>query len=149
MEPIHIYTDGACKGNPGMMGIGIIILPHPNNPKDLITISKPLGSGTNNIAELSAIDIALDELEKLQDPRPVALYSDSQYAINVLTRFKSVVNVQLIQKIKNKILLYEPGIKLIYVPGHRNNVYNNYADRLASTAALSGNLKNKINSDGN
>ena len=136
MQPIHIYTDGACKGNPGSMGIGVIIIPNINESNKHIEIGQYIGHGTNNIAELTAIDIALDKLEKLNDLRPVALYSDSQYAINVLTKFNSTKNVKLIQQIKTKLLIYTPGIKLIHVFGHQNNYYNNLVDQLASNAAL-------------
>ena len=54
-EPIYIFTDGACKGNPGDMGIGIVIIPDINDSSKIIQIQKYIGKGTNNIAELTHI----------------------------------------------------------------------------------------------
>ena len=136
MKPIMVFTDGACKGNPGMMGVGIVIIPDSDNPQKKLTFCKNLGQGTNNIAELKAVELALEEVEKLNDPRPVIIYSDSQYTVNVLKRFKITKNEELINDIKAKMLLYEPGVEITYIPGHQKNIHNELADRLASNAAI-------------
>lgn len=134
-EPIYIFTDGACKGNPGDMGIGIVIIPDINDSSKIIQIQKYIGKGTNNIAELTAINIALEYVINLKLERPIALMSDSQYALNVLTKFNSIANKELIKEIKNKMYFYKPGIKLMYIQAHANNYFNNLADKLASEAA--------------
>jgi ribonuclease HI len=59
-DALIVYTDGACTGNPGPAGIGIVIL----DGKERREISEYLGPGTNNIAELMAIVRALEELPR-------------------------------------------------------------------------------------
>ncbi len=71
-DAIHIWTDGACEGNPGPAGLGVVII----DGKQQRELSEYLGQGTNNIAELTAI---LRGLESVEDrKRPVIVYSDSQ-----------------------------------------------------------------------
>jgi len=77
---LTIYADGSCKGNPGIMGIGILI---KSGNEVLKEISKEIGWGTNNVAELEAIKIALEEA-KLLEALEIELFSDSQWAIRVL-----------------------------------------------------------------
>src|SRR5262249_5260568 len=55
-DAVIVYTDGACSGNPGPMGIGVVILDRGKRRE----IGEYLGEGTNNIAELTAIERALD-----------------------------------------------------------------------------------------
>src|SRR5438105_3066000 len=73
---IHVWTDGACSGNPGAAGLGVVILGDGTGERE---ISEYLGDATNNIAELTAI---LRGLEAVSDrTRPVIVYSDSAYSI--------------------------------------------------------------------
>lgn len=129
MPTIYAFTDGACKFNPGPMGIGIVII---KDGKVVNQISHHIGHGTNNIAELTAIKVALSILEN--ETIPIVLSTDSQYSINVLTRFKAKTNVELILSIKQMMLNYKPGIMLKYVPGHSKIHYNEMADSLATSA---------------
>ncbi|MCK5348909.1 MAG: hypothetical protein KAJ25_05940, partial [Desulfobacula sp.] len=76
---IKIYTDGASSGNPGPSGIGILLI-YGENKKE---ISKYIGMATNNIAELTAIKVALEELKRVD--LPVRIFSDSSYSIGLLT----------------------------------------------------------------
>ena len=133
--PLQVFTDGACKGNPGSMGAGIIIV-DPTNEIHTISLSQFLGKGTNNIAELTAIKIGL-ELSSVYD-RPIQLFTDSKYSINVLTRFNAFKNKALIAEIKQMMTKHKYGVTLNYIKGHHTNPYNNQADRLASTAANGG-----------
>ena len=128
---LNIFTDGSCRGNPGPMGIGIVVIHAFNNVQE---ISKFIGMGTNNIAELTAIKTALEM--NANDQRPIHLYTDSEYSINVLTRFKSKKNVNLINEIKRLLIQYKPGVVLHHVRGHESNVYNNLADKLATQASV-------------
>jgi ribonuclease HI len=76
---IFVFTDGACIGNPGPAGIGIFFQ-YRDHKKE---ISRFIGAGTNNTAELIAIKVALQEIK---DPTlPVALFTDSSYCYGVLT----------------------------------------------------------------
>src|ERR1700759_4557025 len=71
---IVVYADGACSGNPGPAGIGVVM----QDGKQRRELSKYLGQGTNNIAELTALGEAALVIE---DPeRPVRLHTDSKYA---------------------------------------------------------------------
>jgi len=128
-DKILIYTDGACSGNPGPMGIGIILLSGTHKRK----ISKYLGLGTNNIAELSAI---LESLNSIKDKdREIEIYTDSMYCIGLFTKnWKPKKNVEIIDAIKEKLLEFK-GVEFKKVKGHSDNLLNNEADRLAVNAA--------------
>jgi ribonuclease HI len=125
---IVAYTDGACTGNPGPAGYGVI-LDDGTAPRERYWY---IGKGTNNIAELSAIKSALDAIE---DPsRPVRIYTDSQYAIGVLTKgWKAKANQELIVEIKGMLRRFS-DIRLIYVRGHAGNPLNERVDTLARRA---------------
>ena len=92
---IHVWTDGACSGNPGPCGIGVVVI----DGKDQKELSEYLGEGTNNIAELTAI---LRGLEEVADrTRPVIVYSDSAYSIGLLTQsWKAKANMELVAKLR-------------------------------------------------
>src|SRR5258706_1181175 len=92
-DAIQVWTDGACTGNPGPAGVGVVII----DGKQRRELSEFLGEGTNNIAELTAI---LRGLEAVDDKtRPVVVYSDSEYSIGVLTKaWKAKKNVELIEQ---------------------------------------------------
>ena len=72
LKELDIYTDGACSGNPGKGGFGIVLL-YKNNRKE---ISEGYESTTNNRMELLAV---IRALEILKEPCKVNLYSDSRY----------------------------------------------------------------------
>src|SRR5438309_6949357 len=94
--PIIAYTDGACTGNPGPMGIGVVLIAGSHRKE----ISEYLGPrGTNNIAELTAI---LRALEAIKDrSRPVVIHSDSAYAIGLLSSgWKAKANTELVARIR-------------------------------------------------
>lgn len=82
MSEISIYTDGACSGNPGPGGWGAVII-YPDNRL------RELGGGeratTNNRMEMLAAARALEEVR--MRPEPVALYTDSSYVINGVTKW--------------------------------------------------------------
>ena len=73
---VHIYTDGAAKGNPGPGGYGIV-MSYKGNEKE---ISQGFRKTTNNRMELLAVIVAI---ESLKTPKiPVKVYSDSKYVID-------------------------------------------------------------------
>jgi len=123
----HIFTDGACSGNPGPGGAGIVL--YSNGIEN--RISAALGRTTNNIAELTAIEIGLMHV----DPkRTIKVYTDSNYCIGVLTAgWKAKANVELINKIKSLLLKFK-NITFIKIKGHSGNIYNEAADYLAVEA---------------
>jgi ribonuclease HI len=129
---IIVYTDGASRGNPGPGGAGIILL----SGKWRKEISLFLGEVTNNIAELTAIRVALEKIKRRD--LPVYLHTDSEYAIGVLNgRYKIRKNQELIAGIK-KLMRQFSKIVLVKVTGHAGVAENEKADYLASHAADSG-----------
>ncbi|MDI6795890.1 MAG: ribonuclease H [Desulfatibacillaceae bacterium] len=128
---IVIHTDGACSGNPGPAGIGVV-LQYKGNEKQ---ISRHIGEGTNNIAELTAI---LDGLAAVKNRSlPVRLFTDSSYAMGLLTNnWKAKKNVALVAKIKNLMAKFK-DLKIYKVKGHADDPLNNLADQLAVKAIQS------------
>ena len=130
-DEIVVYADGACSGNPGPAGLGVVMLQREGRRE----LSEFLGQGTNNIAELTAIKRAADAVE---DPaRPVRLYTDSNYAIGVLTKgWKAKANVELVAAVKKALARLE-DVSLHHVRGHAGIPLNERADALAVEAVES------------
>jgi ribonuclease HI len=129
-QGVIAYTDGACSGNPGPAGLGYVIL-FPNGGR--VQRGEPLGPATNNIAELTAIQRVLDQIDHTADS--VTIYTDSEYAIGVLTRgWKAKANQELIERIKKAMARF-PRLKLEKVPGHAGVAENELVDDLARKAA--------------
>lgn len=121
------WTDGACSGNPGPAGLGVVLF-HEGQRTEL---SEYLGTATNNIAELTAI---LRALEMVEPGRPLIIRTDSQYSIGVLQKgWKAKANTELVAKVK-KMLAERPSTKLAYTPGHAGVSLNERADQLATGA---------------
>lgn len=131
-DVIEVFTDGACSGNPGPGGYGVVLRAGGVQR----TISGFLGDEcTNNIAELTAI---LQALSVIRDPsRPVRLYSDSAYALGLLTQnWKAKANQELVARLRRKIREF-PRLELIKIEGHAGHEGNELADRLARQAIAS------------
>ena len=122
---IQIYTDGACSGNPGPAGIGALLI-YGDHLKE---ISEHIGNATNNVAELTAI---LRALQTIKTPdKPIALFTDSQYAIGVLTKgWKAKANQELIAEVKAELNRFT-NLNFHYVRGHVGTPENERADELA------------------
>lgn len=126
-EHVVAYTDGACSGNPGPAGLGVVLI-HGQDRREL---SEYLGVGTNNVAELTAI---LRALEGYEGELPLVVHTDSQYAIGVLTKgWKPKVNQELIARIKQQMTSVK-RLSFVYVPGHAGVPLNERADELARAA---------------
>lgn len=125
---IHVFTDGASSGNPGPSGIGVL-LRFGQHEKE---ISRFIGQGTNNIAELEAIRVALEEIKKPE--LPVRIYSDSSYALGLLTQnWKPKKNIELVASIKDLMKRFK-NLTLVKVAGHSGIEGNERADQLATSA---------------
>lgn len=138
-DPVVIYTDGACSGNPGPGGWGAIL--------SFGAHRKELKGGelhtTNNRMELMAAISALDALTK---PCDVDLHTDSQYVRNGISTWihgwkkngwktadkKPVKNVDLWQKLD--AALKEHKVRWHWVKGHAGHPMNERADELAREA---------------
>jgi ribonuclease HI len=125
---IVAYADGACSGNPGPCGAGIVLI----DGRSRRELSAYLGEGTNNIAELTAIELAIAEIEAAD--RPVRIFTDSQYSIGVLSKgWKAKANVALIARVRVALKRFS-DLQLIYVRGHSGVLLNERADVLAVQA---------------
>jgi len=127
-EAICIFTDGACSGNPGPAGIGVVL----RYKEDHKEISRYIGQATNNIAELEAIQAGLDAVKN--PDLPVIVFTDSSYALGLLTRgWKAKQNQALVGKIKNLMMSFKQ-LRFVKVKGHAGHPENERADRLAVKA---------------
>lgn len=128
---IIVYCDGACSGNPGPAGLGVVVVDASGDTQRRVELSEYLGLHTNNIAELTAVLRALGEIP---EGRPAMIYTDSQYSIGVLQKgWKAKANVELVAQLR-QVLKTRPAVKLAYVPGHSGVVLNERADVLAREA---------------
>ena len=138
--PVEIFTDGACRGNPGRGGWGAVIRAGAREKE----ISGGEALTTNNRMELTA---AIRALEALTRPCRVALYSDSQYLRDGITKWihgwrrngwktadrKPVKNADLWQGLVEAAAPHQ--IEWHWVRGHSGHPENERADRLACAAA--------------
>ncbi|MCP4446512.1 MAG: ribonuclease HI [Myxococcales bacterium] len=133
-DAIIIYTDGACSRNPGPAGIGAVIV----NGDDRKEISEFLGTGTNNIAELTAIGRALELVPEADRQRMVVVHTDSSYSIGVLDKgWKAKANTELIMGIRAQIKEFG-ALQFVKVKGHAGIPENERCDELATTAVSRG-----------
>ena len=129
-NPFFIWADGACTGNPGPAGIGVVMLDGPRREE----CSEYLGSGTNNIAELTAI---IRALEMAPRDRTVVIHSDSAYALGLLGKnWKAKANQALVERMRSQAGEFR-DLRLIKVAGHAGIAENERADALAREAVVS------------
>lgn len=128
---VHVYTDGACTGNPGPMGIGVVCLDPALGTAGRREISAYLGEGTNNIAELTAIARGLEDVSR---SRHVVVYTDSSYCIGVLAKgWKAKANTDLIASMRRQLGEFA-SVRFVKVQGHAGVPENERCDELARTA---------------
>ena len=140
MKQLEIFTDGACKGNPGPGGWGAVIR-YGKHEKE---ISGGDPDTTNNRMELSA---AIEALKILTEPCHVKLHTDSKYVLDGITKWvhgwqRNGWKNASIQTVRNADLWHDlidavarHHIEWIWVKGHNGHPENERADRLASDAA--------------
>jgi ribonuclease HI len=132
---VEVWTDGACSGNPGPMGIGVVVIDGGKRRE----LGEYLGIGTNNIAELTAIERGLELAEEVTGSdrqRRIRVHSDSGYAIGLLGKgWKAKANVDLVQRLRRRVAEF-PGLELVKVPGHAGVPENERCDQLARAAIL-------------
>jgi ribonuclease HI len=143
-KTVTIYTDGACKGNPGPGGWGAW-LAYGAHEKELWG-GEPLT--TNNRMELTAVIQALASLKRSSR---VALYTDSEYVRNGITTWihgwkqrgwktadkKPVKNIELWQRLD--ALAAQHQVQWHWVRGHTGDPGNERADRLANRGCAEAN----------
>ena len=137
MKTVIIYTDGACRGNPGPGGWGVLL--------KYGTISKELYGGdastTNNKMELTA---AIKALKEIKEASEITLYTDSKYVLQGIEEWihnwkkrewkgankKPVKNIELWKELDE--LRDKHNIKWKWVKGHSGDPGNEIADMLAN-----------------
>ena len=136
-KQVEIYTDGACSGNPGPGGWGVILR--------YKGISRELSGGdastTNNRMELSAV---INGLGALKEPCDVTLYSDSKYIIDAIqkgwakkwkangwmrNKKEPALNSDLWENLLQLLDLHQ--VEFIWVKGHAGHPENERCDQLA------------------
>ena len=141
MKNVDIYTDGACRGNPGRGGWGAVLVYNG--------IEKELSGGekltTNNRMELSAVIAALGALK---EACRVTLTTDSQYVVNAIEKGwleswkknkwrksdkSAVLNVDLWEQLSELLAKHE--VSFVWVKGHNGHPYNERCDALATAFA--------------
>jgi len=140
VKHVEVFTDGACKGNPGPGGWGAL-LRMGRHEKEL-SGSDP--ATTNNRMELTA---AIRALDALIEPCRVTLHTDSKYVLEGITRWvhgwqkngwktagkKPVQNAELWHELIAAVARHE--VEWVWVKGHDGHPENERADALASAAA--------------
>jgi len=128
---IQLWTDGACSGNPGPAGAGVLY-EYKGETRER---SEYLGQGTNNIAELTAI---LRGLEMVDDPsHAVDVMTDSEYCLGLLgLGWKPKANQELVAKLRATYARMS-DVLLVKVKGHAGVPGNERADELAREAITS------------
>jgi len=125
---VEFHTDGACSGNPGPAGFGVVKRTHDEYEE----WRKYIGQGTNNVAELRAIESALEAVEDRS--RTVRILSDSRYAIGVLTKGWNVnANEELVKRIRELLKEFD-DLTIGKIEGHAGDPLNERADKLARGA---------------
>lgn len=144
-QPVVIYTDGACVGNPGPGGWAAILIWGEHQRE----LSGAVRNTTNNRMELLA---AISALEALKRPCRVQLYTDSQYLKDGITKWvngwvrrgwvtaekKPVKNVDLWQRLIAAVQRHtgpDAGVEWMWTRGHAGDALNERADTLADSAA--------------
>ena len=141
MKHVDIFTDGACRGNPGRGGWGAVLV--------YKGVEKELSGGepmtTNNRMELSAVIAALSAL---REPCEITLTSDSKYVVDAVTKGwarswqargwikpdkSPALNPDLWEKLL-KLLDYH-DVTFVWVKGHAGHPYNERCDKLATDFA--------------
>ncbi|MBQ2603655.1 MAG: ribonuclease HI [Acutalibacteraceae bacterium] len=141
MKKVEIFTDGACKHNPGPGGWGAILR--------YGTAEKEISGGdadtTNNKMEMTAV---IEGLKCLKEPCEVTLYSDSQYVCNGIAKGwakkwksnnwvksdkKPALNVDLWEEILSLLEVHK--VNVVWVKGHAGHPENERCDRLAVAQA--------------
>ena len=128
MSGLDIFSDGACSGNPGEASIGVVI---KQGGKVIKELAQPIGLATNNIAEYSALIVALKEALALKAEN-ICIHTDSEWMFNQIRGTYKVKSGQ-IKPLYDEVIALAKSCKRVEfkrVPREENQE----ADRLAKSA---------------
>ena len=150
MKTVEIYTDGACSGNPGPGGYGVILKSGTQQRE----ISAGFKKTTNNRMEMRAV---IEGLRLLKEPCQVTVYSDSRYLVDAVqkgwarrwqknTWYRNVREKALNTDLWTELLalLDEHQVKFHWVRGHDGHPENERCDQMAVQATNGENLQNDL-----
>ena len=140
MKQIEIFTDGACRGNPGPGGWGVLLRIKGDRSTEK-SLCGGAAESTNNKMELQA---AIEGLKSLKEPCDVTLFTDSKYVLQGITEWikgwkakgwktaakKPVKNVELWQQLDHEVKQHK--VHWQWVKGHSGHRENEIADSLAN-----------------
>lgn len=141
MAKVTIYTDGACRGNPGRGGYGCVLLYEDAQGQiHKKEFSEGFKETTNNRMEVMAV---IAGIEALKFPCNVDVYSDSKYVVDAFNKkwidgwikrnWKKVKNIDLWKRLLES--MHPHKVTFHWVEGHAGNKYNEICDQLATSAA--------------
>jgi len=146
MQSVTIYTDGACSGNPGPGGYGVVLKSGAQEKQ----LSAGFRKTTNNRMELRAV---IAGLEALKRPCRVIVYSDSKYIVDAIelgwarrwekngwyrNKKEKALNTDLWMMLLEQLDRHQ--VKFRWVKGHSGHPENEICDKLAVQAAAGENL---------
>jgi ribonuclease HI len=150
MKLVEIYTDGACSGNPGPGGYGVILKSNGNTKE----LSQGFKNTTNNRMELRAV---IEGLKALKEKCNVLIYSDSKYIVDAVekgwarrweannwyrNKKEKALNIDLWLDLLD--LLDKHQVRFRWVKGHAGHPENELCDQMAVAAAAGENLFDDI-----
>ena len=134
MSKVIIYTDGACKGNPGLGGYGAILMYNEHKKE----IKGTVPDTTNNKMELTAV---IEALKQIKFECSIDIYTDSQYVQRGMTEWiagwkkknwNKVKNIELWQELDSLASTHK--VTWNWVKAHNGDPLNERADELANIA---------------
>ena len=146
MKKVEIFTDGACSGNPGPGGYGVVLRSNGHTRQ----LSAGFKQTTNNRMELRAV---IEGLRALKEKCSVIVYSDSKYIVDAVekgwarrwrannwyrNKKEKALNIDLWKQLLD--LIEEHQVKFHWVKGHAGHPENELCDELAVAATTGENL---------
>lgn len=136
---MKIYCDGSSLGNPGPSGCAFVVV---SGNTELHRESHNLGTGTNNVAELTAFILSVKWIQENAPGQKFTVFSDSQYVIKGTTEWMKGWIAKDWKGVKNtdvwKIVEKETkhlDFEMVWVKAHNGDYWNEIADDLAKEAA--------------
>jgi ribonuclease HI len=126
----ELYTDGACKNNPGPAGWAFLVR-YPNGLE--ATMVGGMQRSTNNRAELKAV---IEGLKYIPDGGHVQIFTDSEYVITVSSSANTKLkNWDMVKELREEVAKHQCTFH--HIKGHSGHKENEQVDKLASDAAFS------------